>query len=227
MMIRGASATDRGLGPEFVLTSSPGPLPGLGLEGECEEVGHGGEGEDPGEGEEEVEHRDQEVVRSQDPRHLGLVLDGGDEAGDGVVAHEGVHRHPEHHGRRGQVRHGRAAVLLRGVRDPLHRQRDHRDEGRPPHHRGEHLQVLRLGHVEVGEGPEDGEEDGHVDPVDVGAVEAGGEVAAGAARVLGGVGGGGAGDVTQRLGHGRDVDSQVPEQVGSHAQVERNSEEEK
>ena len=64
-------------------------------------------------------------------------------------------------------------------------------------------------------------------PVDVGAAEAGGEVGAGAGAVLGGVGGCGAGDVTQRLGHGRDVDSQVPEQVGCHAQVERNSEEEK
>ena len=53
------------------------------------------ETEDGGEGQQAVETQDEGVVRQHQPAHAPLVGDGRDERGQGVLAHEGVHAHPE------------------------------------------------------------------------------------------------------------------------------------
>ena len=197
----------------------------LGFEGEGVEVGHGGEGEDAGVAEDQVEGGDQEVVGPHDGWDLGALPDWSDQAGYGVMTHEGVHGDTEDHRGGGELDHGRRAVLHTGVGHPEDGQADHGDEGHPPHHTRPHLEILGLGQVEVGEGPEEGDEDGHVDLVDVGLAEAGLGPPAGLGRDwLAGVGGcEGTGDVTEGLGHGRAVDGQVSVQVGDHADVEDQS----
>ena len=56
------------------------------------------------------------------------------------------------------------SLLLKLLYEPDASQGDHGSEGDPPHEGGQHLEVLRLGHVEEPEGPHYKDEDGESDP---------------------------------------------------------------